>query len=260
MLTNAIAEMRTYGEGFLIVDQSPNAVDLAAIRNTNTKIIMRLPDEIDRRLIGKSAAMRDEQLDEIARLPQGVCIVYQNDWMEPVLCQVRKFNGEQRPYHYQHQPASARGNLRFRRQLMYLLLAHRTQSPACPKLSMLESELQSQPLPSRTKIALLEVIWACQREEQPGLLREQNFARLAQFITELLDCRKRVAQLVQQAQDYAELHAMLETVVTNYVAGLNPSLCTAAIHCLMKDYSAQHTSNLEIYAAWHANFETRNVE
>ena len=48
MLSNAIAEMRTYGEGFIIADQSPNAVDVSAIRNTNTKIIMRLPDEVDR--------------------------------------------------------------------------------------------------------------------------------------------------------------------------------------------------------------------
>ena len=48
MISNAIAEMRTYGEGFVIVDQSPNAVDISAIRNTNTKIIMRLPDEQDR--------------------------------------------------------------------------------------------------------------------------------------------------------------------------------------------------------------------
>ena len=44
MLSNAIAEMRTYGEGFIIADQSPSAVDMSAIRNTNTKIIMRLPD------------------------------------------------------------------------------------------------------------------------------------------------------------------------------------------------------------------------
>ena len=36
MLSNAIAEMRTYGEGFIIADQSPNAVDISAIRNTNT--------------------------------------------------------------------------------------------------------------------------------------------------------------------------------------------------------------------------------
>lgn len=61
MLSNAIAEMRTYGEGFIIADQSPSAVDISAIRNTNTKIIMRLPDEQDRRLAGKSAGLRDNQ-------------------------------------------------------------------------------------------------------------------------------------------------------------------------------------------------------
>ena len=53
MISNAIAEMRTYGEGFIIADQSPSAVDMSAIRNTNTKIIMRLPDEQDRHLAGK---------------------------------------------------------------------------------------------------------------------------------------------------------------------------------------------------------------
>ena len=37
MLTSAIAEMRTFGEGFIIVDQAPGLLDLAAIRNTNTK-------------------------------------------------------------------------------------------------------------------------------------------------------------------------------------------------------------------------------
>lgn len=85
MISNAIAEMRTYGEGFIIADQSPNAVDISAIRNTNTKIIMRLLEESDRRLAGKSAALKDNQLDEIARLPKGVAVVYQNDWVEPIL-------------------------------------------------------------------------------------------------------------------------------------------------------------------------------
>ena len=37
MLANAIAEMRTYGEGFIIVDQSPGLMDMSVIRNTNTK-------------------------------------------------------------------------------------------------------------------------------------------------------------------------------------------------------------------------------
>lgn len=98
MLSNSIAEMRTYGEGFIIADQSPNAVDISAIRNTNTKIIMRLPDEADRRLAGKAAGLSDEQLAEIAKLPKGVAVVYQNDWIEPVLCKIDKLKGEEHFY------------------------------------------------------------------------------------------------------------------------------------------------------------------
>lgn len=88
MLTNAIAEMRTYGEGFVIVDQSPSLLDMAVIRNTNTKIILRLPEYSDRELVGRSASLNDEQITELARLKKGVAAVYQNDWIGPVLCQV----------------------------------------------------------------------------------------------------------------------------------------------------------------------------
>lgn len=48
MLTQTIAEIRTYGEGFIIVDQSPSSVDIAAIKNTNTKIVLRTPEANDR--------------------------------------------------------------------------------------------------------------------------------------------------------------------------------------------------------------------
>lgn len=91
MLTNAIAEMRTYGEGFLIVDQAPGLLDMAVIRNTNTKIILRLPEYSDRELVGKAIGLNDDQIDELAKLKKGVAAVYQNDWLESVLCQVDKF-------------------------------------------------------------------------------------------------------------------------------------------------------------------------
>ena len=55
MLSNAIAEMRTYGEGFIIADQAPGLMDMSVIRNTNTKIILRLPDQADRELVGRAA-------------------------------------------------------------------------------------------------------------------------------------------------------------------------------------------------------------
>lgn len=100
MLTNAIAEMRTYGEGFVIADQSPGLLDLAVIRNTNTKIIMRLPDHTDRELVGRSANLNNDQIDEIAKLPCGIAAVYQNDWVQPVLCKVSKYDRPTKLYKY----------------------------------------------------------------------------------------------------------------------------------------------------------------
>ena len=100
MISNAIAEMRTYGEGFIIADQAPGLLDMAAIRNTNTKIILRLPDLEDRQLVGKAANLNDVQIDELAKLPCGVAAVYQNEWVQPVLCKVVRFWGKESRYRY----------------------------------------------------------------------------------------------------------------------------------------------------------------
>lgn len=92
MIANAIAEMRTYGEGFVIADQAPGLLDESVIRNTNTKIIMSLPDFSDRELVGKAVGLSDEQVVEITRLPRGKAVVYQNNWVAPVLCAVEAFD------------------------------------------------------------------------------------------------------------------------------------------------------------------------
>lgn len=112
MLTNAIAEMRTFGEGFVIADQSPGLLDMAVIRNTNTKIILRLPDEGDRMLVGKAAGLNDEQIVELSRLDTGVAAVYQNHWLEPVLCEIPYFDSEKKhkPFSFLYQPPAISGN------------------------------------------------------------------------------------------------------------------------------------------------------
>ncbi len=88
MLTNSIAEMRACGEGFIIVDQSPSSVDIAAIKNTNTKIVLRTPEANDREAVGRSMGLTEDQVNEIAKLPKGVAVVYQNDWVNPVLTMI----------------------------------------------------------------------------------------------------------------------------------------------------------------------------
>ena len=98
MLTNTIAEIRTYGEGFIIVDQSPSSVDIAAIKNTNTKIVLRTPEANDREAVGRSIGLTKDQVEEIAKLPSGVAVVYQNNWINPVLAMIDKANVQEEPY------------------------------------------------------------------------------------------------------------------------------------------------------------------
>ena len=100
MLTNTIAEIRTYGEGFIIVDQSPSSVDIAAIKNTNTKIVLRTPEANDREAVGRSVGLTPNQVNEIAKLPSGVAVIYQNDWVTPVLAMVDKANVDETPFIY----------------------------------------------------------------------------------------------------------------------------------------------------------------
>lgn len=97
MLSNSIAEMRTYGEGFIIADQSPGLLDLSVIRNTNTKIIMKLSDYSDRELVGRAAGLNDDQIVEISRFERGAASITQSDWLEPVLCMIDEYQHSDEP-------------------------------------------------------------------------------------------------------------------------------------------------------------------
>ena len=92
MITNAIAEMRTYGEGFMIADQSPAMMDTAVIRNTNTKVIFKLQENADRQTIGNALSLTQDQINELSRLECGVAVVYQSNWDNPVLSKIDYFD------------------------------------------------------------------------------------------------------------------------------------------------------------------------
>lgn len=100
MISNAIAEMRTYGEGFIIADQAPGLLDMSVIRNTNTKICLRLPDFEDRKLVGNAMNLSEEQIKALATLDTGVAAIYQNDWQETILCKFHKFQSKGKAFNY----------------------------------------------------------------------------------------------------------------------------------------------------------------
>lgn len=88
MISNSIKEMRTYGEGFIIIDQSPMAVDTSAIENTSTKIIMNTPAKDACEELSSALSLNDAQSKELSRLGTGVAAVFQKGWLTPVLMKV----------------------------------------------------------------------------------------------------------------------------------------------------------------------------
>lgn len=253
MLSNAIAEMRTYGEGFIIADQSPSAVDISAIRNTNTKIIMRLPDETDRRLAGKSAALKDEQLDEIAKLPRGVAVVYQNDWLEPVLCKIRKYSGKKTSYVYDDSDdiLTTSDSSQFERELLKLLLKERVIEQTDVDIERIDTDLPFADISTKNKIKVYLLLSEYRKTGKLALWDNSHFETLAGMVSELLNIKNKVNRYVLDSNDYDELSSRLCAGVKERVSESSQELCLAISQCLMKNFSTDSEQNLSIYAAWH---------
>lgn len=155
MLANAIAEMRTYGEGFVIADQAPGLLDMSVIRNTNTKIILKLPDMSDRELVGRAAALNDNQIVELSKLETGVAAVYQNNWLEPVLCHIYPCRQDERQYRPKLDQSSQETKLK-KNIIDYVMLpAPKKLEVKHDKIRQLEESVYKLPVDVDTKIDLL---------------------------------------------------------------------------------------------------------
>lgn len=176
MLSNAIAEMRTYGEGFIIADQSPGAVDISAIRNTNTKIIMRLPEETDRHLAAKASGVTDEQLEEIAKLPKGVAVVYQNDWLEPILCRIHRFETQETLFieSDSHLALKVDSQKQFQADLADLLFSRKVESDKKLDLNQIRKSIEKSALPVEFKTYFNDVISESERGVTSLLLQKDT--------------------------------------------------------------------------------------
>ena len=250
MISNAIAEMRTYGEGFIIADQSPNAVDISAIRNTNTKIIMRLPDEADRRLVGKAAAMNDEQIDEIAKLPKGVSVVYQNDWIEPVLCKVRKYNQPETNYVY-HMDTEININEKvYITELLKLLLKGRTVEQIEPNVKLLKEEISNITISTKNKIRIINIIDEYNSTGKLNIWKDEKFKNLSEIVSELVSDFDRLTNIIITSQDFNSLTTSLINEIEKKTKDISNELKLSICQCLLKEFSKNSDENLTIYAAW----------
>lgn len=227
MLTNAIAEMRTYGEGFIIADQSPGMLDMAVIRNTNTKIIMRLPEYSDRELVGRAAGLNDEQIVELSKLNRGVAAIYQNDWIESVLCKVKKYSVDVPEYKFE-----ARETIEYR-DIKGEIISRLIAKDLMHLIDTIDEELIVSNIPAAAKCRLFDYVSA------PD---SQKFDLASAVTYELFCAETAFSTLAKTKYDFEQQKRFIIEHLTPSIAPL-PEQCSRLILYLVTYWNAHITES-----------------
>lgn len=248
MIVNSIAEMRTYGEGFVIVDQSPNAIDISAIRNTNTKVIMRLPEENDRQQAGKSAAMTDKQIPELARLPKAVAVVYQNNWLDPILCKIHKANVDEKKYDYT--PAKTDKIDRDTRcMLVMLLVGNRMDENLYISTELIRENIDKINLSSENKIMIIDAMSKLENGENPSIFDEESFENLSEIVCEIVRF-ERFKNILSSIEEVNGIQEHVHNSLISTIGVVSTELELAITQCILRKMVKENKEKVQLYSKW----------
>lgn len=252
MISNAIAEMRTYGEGFIIADQAPGLLDMAAIRNTNTKIIHRLPDLSDRELAGRAANLNDQQIVELARLPKGVAAIYQNDWVEPVLCKIAKAEEGER-FTYNRPIEDTADNQHDDALSVARMLAYGISIGTKAELHSVRERLDRLRIDASTKVKILRTVQnppAEPRMTKLGPIMSTLFPNVVKAVEDERECSDEAEQWTMAAD--AALRSSIDRDIDSRTR-------QAIIQGIMTDVLYLQMQDTQAYSDWHSWNENSEV-
>lgn len=232
LLSNSICEMRSYGEGFIIADQSPDAVEASAIKNTNTKIILRLPDYDDRNKVGKSCGLTESQIDEISRFEMGVAAVYQGNWEKAVLCKIYDNKLERKCDKPKIQKEYSDKKLRM--YLLYFLLRERMSRRVKFDKDSLIFAIHKICIDAKNRRVLLRIYEKWRQDETDRLLIYYNFGQLAELIIRIMDCEDKLVYFLEYTYDFEELNAVLQQEINHKVYHADDELELALMQCILR--------------------------
>ena len=247
MIANAIAEMRTYGEGFIIADQSPGLLDMAVIRNTNTKIIMRLPDITDRELVGKSANLNENQIAELAKLPKGVAAVYQNEWIQPVLCKVEKYDTPNTLYTYRREKVNNANCKSDDMVFVAQLLSNGTKMSREAILNDIFPKLQKNGIKASVQVAIAKQLDNPPKESRP--------TKLAPIMSALFPrVKSAVVSAYKDNSDVSEwTNCALKALANSVIGEIDSKTRRRIIQSIITDYVYLERNKVDDLQKWSEN-------
>jgi DNA helicase HerA-like ATPase len=89
--SNVISEIRTLGQGVVVVDQIPSKLTQDVIKNTNMKIVHRTLAKDDRDYVGSAMNLTDAQSRELSLLEVGRAVIHREGMDKAFLVQIDRF-------------------------------------------------------------------------------------------------------------------------------------------------------------------------
>lgn len=242
MISNAIAEMRTYGEGFVIVDQAPGLLDMSAIRNTNTKIILHLPDMSDRELVGRAAGLSDDQLIELAKLPSGIAAIYQNRWIEPVLCKIDYYDVAPSEYSYTSKKVDEiPENAYIRAKLALYLVSILSGQNDIKDVEGLKRWLIASDIDSAIKFEVLNLF------DSKNIIKKANVEKI---IADIVDGDHMAFEIAKDTESVEEWNATLIRNLDIDTTIIDTANVENILECLIHQRSLECSSDEENFLKW----------
>ena len=93
-LEDMIAEIRSYGTGIIIADQSPTKVGRNIVANTNVKVIFKLVEKENKDAISTATNMEDADYDRLGRLGVGEAMLHYGRVYAPL--HIRTYNVQEK--------------------------------------------------------------------------------------------------------------------------------------------------------------------
>lgn len=255
MISNSIAEMRTYGEGFIIVDQSPSLLDTSAIRNTNTKIVMALPEGSDRTTAGKSMALSEDQTEQIAKQHVGEAIVYQNSWEEAVQCKIHEYRYKDCNRYTKQYSMPTVAQRVARVEVLNFLLHNLVNKPI--DFQQVDKFIENDVIPSSLRIRLLEILREYKTQKTVSLWEKRNFHKLMTIVSDYLNIDTEVTKikkLILSVKDIPKYRYLFDDLLRNTIQG---SIDSPTIFYIEQSYSK--TMRQEFYEKWRETFKTNKL-
>ena len=192
--------------------------------------------------------MSDKQIPELARLSKGIAVVYQNNWLEPVLCKINKANITEEAFVYRSvDTESLKKDVR--RMLAMLFLGNRVSETWDISPDFIRKNMDLINLSTENKILITDAIEKLENNLSPSVFYEDSFEKLSEVVCEIVlyDNFKNTLLSIEEVNGVQEqVHNGLKAVTGE----ISTEFELAVTQCIMRKMVKENRKKIQLYSKW----------